>query len=583
MTVESKVIEKDRYLQVKITNPILSDAQTICQTAKDIPLRVTIDSFNNDCFEIIAEISAVQTIEVLILENCLLDISSEAMIAFLSGINVTHFGLRHISLPGELNVSLTNLGGALAKNTNVKTLSLDNNKFGNAIVHLLDELSLNEHIEKLDLSGNNIDDGGIFKKILAVDRIKELILAYNNTGKVRRGPAKPKFSDFVQSVAQTKNLQTLNLKRNMLESEAIIQLFQQLPDTKIVDLDVSNNNLNKEIGGALNNLLHARTLLHSLNLSQNAIGNAVSNFASAIPASHLEVLDVSQTRIDWEDFCNLFLNLHDSKLKKLNISDNNFCTESEISLEQLSNQKNKLEELIVKKCKLKPEMVKKFFELFKFPELTCLDLTETKLNDSASLNSLDGFIKNHPSLAKVALEEAGSIAKVRLEEAEPIDLKALNKIILSTLKINFKISSDTEEKLKKEAFGKFVRKKRSALLTVLAYTLMLKFAQEGHILKRLPEDILMLILYFASSPEITLEDNRNIVSYAQEQKKSLEAEKEKPPQTKVKSIAGSRRYHFYNSVGNDIDKLEQQYIRQPASVDVTSTAPFSSATLPLAN
>ena len=227
---------------------------------------------------------------------------------------LTHLNLARNGL-GNKRECLHSIGRLLRLNNTVRELILSHNNISSGnMKNIAEGLLVNTTMRRLVLSYNKISDRGVGRLMASLDseesscQLNDLDLTYNKIGGVgaehvatllnmnNKHIAKlnlslnsigPQGASYFQLPLQYNHtLLELNLSRNNIQDDgakAIAQGLLDSSDTKLHTLDLSWNSLTNEGAFALAHVLREKSLLRSLKLASNAIGDdGVNAIADAL-------------------------------------------------------------------------------------------------------------------------------------------------------------------------------------------------------------------------------------------------------------------------------------------------------------
>ena len=281
-------------------------------------------------------------------------------------------------------------------------------------------LSHNTKLQKLDLSGNDLQELGyksIFKSLqilsvlkvsytslvneaadqlatllLHINLLRELDLSYNNMST----------SDTVKIFSGLKNISnlvTIDISHNMITDEAAEIITTVLScNNKLQSLDLSYNYFTSEgiinIFECLKNIIYLRKL--SVSSNEITIKAAHSIAAVIFLNSKLEELDLSNNFMQAPDTIIIFKSLRCfPSLKKLCINGNMITDEAADDIAVVLSQSTKLQELDISCNNLQTTGIIKIFEGIKhISTLTKLDIAHNTVTDEATEYIIDGLSSN---------------------------------------------------------------------------------------------------------------------------------------------------------------------------------------------
>ena len=340
---------------------------------------------------------------------------------------------------------------AMKENCKLKTLNLnDNNMTGEAAEDLASVIKNNSNLERLHLANNNLRKSSI----LILQALKEnsnLQLLDLNGNKVTGEAAE----NLASVIKNNSNLEQLGLANNDLRTSSILILQAMKENSKLKALNLNGNNMTGEaaedlasviknnsnleqLGLANNDLKTSSVLvlqalkeiskLKDLNLNDNNITDqAAEDLASVIKNnSNLEQLYLANNDLKTSSVLILQALKENSKLTVLNLNDNNMTGEAAEDLASVIKNNSNLEWLYLANNDLKTSSVLILQALKENSKLTVLNLNDNNMTGEAA-EDLASVIKNNSNLEQIGLANN--------------DLKTSSVLILQALKENSKLKA----------------------------------------------------------------------------------------------------------------------------------------------
>ena len=258
------------------------------------------------------------------------EVSDEIALAITANKYLEEMRLYNINLKSSAIVILQSLSII----STLKLLNLNDNQITEEAGEPLASVILcNPGIEELHLRNNNIAGGLIIvaKALQHVTLLKSIDVSNNNI-------PKEVSNELTLVIESNKHLEKILLHNNNLKSSAIT-ILQSLNTISILKLlDLSNNQITKEAGEALASVILHNTGLEELYLSDNNLGEGLSNIMKALQhVTSLRVLGLGDNNITKEvsgDLAHVIKsNMH---LQKLWLYNNNLKSSAIPVLQSLS-------------------------------------------------------------------------------------------------------------------------------------------------------------------------------------------------------------------------------------------------------
>ena len=350
----------------------------------------------------------------------------------------------------DLRTSSTLILQALKENSELKTLNLNsNNMTGKAAEDLASVIKSNSNLEQLGLANNDLEASSILilQALKENSKLKVLNLNSNNmTGEA--------VEDLASVIKNNSNLERLHLGSNDLKTSSvlILQALRNICRLQVLDLDDNymTGEIGKDLARAINNnsnlqqlylanydlktssilvlqALKENSKLKILNLNNNNMtGKAVEDLASVIKNnSNLEQLYLANNDLRTSSILILQALKENSKLKILNLNNNNMTGKAAEDLVSVIKNNSNLEQLHLGSNDLKTSSLLILQALKENSKLELLDLNSNNMTGEAA-EDLASVIKSNPHLQQLDLANN--------------DLKTSLNLVLQALKENSRLT-----------------------------------------------------------------------------------------------------------------------------------------------
>ncbi|WPY00302.1 Leucine-rich repeats-containing protein [Candidatus Trichorickettsia mobilis] len=216
--------------------------------------------------------------------------------------------------------------------TNIHTLELIGTPYGNSCVKTLSESKKNSNITNLIFTYTGLSYPGL-KAIKDAPQIFFNNLTHFSLDEQQHCTFNENSVATLAELLQRSNI--THLKFGTCHLDKVHILFEILPYTKIIELELSCNELGSNISDieALARALQSTTNITKLNVSVNHLGNpGTEALASALQLTKITDLDLHMNGIKDEGAQALAAVLPSTNITKLNISDNRFGTPGIVAL-----------------------------------------------------------------------------------------------------------------------------------------------------------------------------------------------------------------------------------------------------------
>ena len=353
----------------------------------------------------------------------------------------------------ELQSCCTVILQALKRNSNLKTLNLnDNNMTGKVVYDLADVIANNTSLEGLYLRGNNLQSsaGVILQALKGVSNVKVLDLSDNNM-------SEEVASDLADVIKNNVQLEELHLFNNELQSCCTVILQALKSNSNLKKLSLNDNNMTGKVVYDLADVIANNTSLEVLCLGGNNLQSSVGVILQVLKGvSNVKVLDLSdnsmseevasdladviKNNVQLEELC-LFNNelqscctvilqalKRNSNLKTLNLNDNNMTGKVVYDLADVIANNTSLEVLCLGGNNLQPSAGVILQALKGVSNVKVLDLSDNNMSEEV-VRDLADVIKNNVQLEELCLfnNELQSCCTVILQALKRnSNLKTLN-------------------------------------------------------------------------------------------------------------------------------------------------------------
>jgi len=228
------------------------------------------------------------------------------------------------------NIDPTGFVNAL-QNTRVNTIDLSHNNITNEWAVTFAQ-NLPNQVNTLILSNNEIGNGDIgpFIRALQNTQIHTIDLWYNRIHDLG-------LSDLSAALQATNNntLRTIYLGQNKItDRDSLVYFAQALQHTNISKIDLGSNGIDGDAAAAFIAALQG-TLVDILILRKNAVENNLTQVAQNLQNTGIHTLDLSDNEITRGEALNFLQNLsNNTTLRILNLSQNNISNTNAVSFAQ---------------------------------------------------------------------------------------------------------------------------------------------------------------------------------------------------------------------------------------------------------
>ena len=344
--------------------------------------------------------------------------------------------LSKVSHLRKLNVNCNSISGiaaaqdlstVIANNSSLEELCLGNNNFSLSTVVILRMLQKTNILKVLDLSNNSVtfseNSGEILANVIKSNiHLRDLRLSFN----------KLCTSDVIiaNALKVISTLKILHLSGNYMSENAGEHLAVVIKGNKnLEDLRLSNNNFQ----GSILLILEALTTidhLKVLHLSNNTITGSTANTLALAVENNVSLEEVclpsNSFHLSADKIVQALKKL--SKLRKLNLNDNNMSSGVSSHLAEVMANNNSLSDLLLSKNSLQSSALVIFEALVKTSSLRKLNLNNNGLSGNVA-QGLAYVLDNNPYLEELHLSNNAlrSSVKIILKSLQNLSkLKVLN-------------------------------------------------------------------------------------------------------------------------------------------------------------
>ena len=415
---------------------------------------------HNDIIKLTKALKHTRTLKVLNLTNN--NIPQSAVTA-INAIIRSNASLKMFCIGNNnLGSSMVAILESLCRISSLQKLQLHNNRITEEASEALASVILhNRGLQELHLSGNNLGEGlsNVMKALQHVTSLTALDLGDNNI-------TKEVSCDLAHVIKSNMHLEKLSLHKSNLKS-LVIPILQSLGTISTLKyLNFNNNQMTEGAGETLASVILHNTGLEELHLSDNNLGEGLSNVMKALQrVTSLRALDLGDNNVTKEVSCDLAhviksnmylekLSLRKSNLKSLvipilqslitistlkilNINDNQISKEAGEALASVILHNTGLKELHLSGNNLGKGMLIVAKALEHISSLRSLDVGNNNISKEVA-NKLALAISANENLEEVRLYDS------KLSSSATVILQSLGTI--STLKyLNINNNQITEE------------------------------------------------------------------------------------------------------------------------------------------
>ena len=406
----------------------------------------------------IFKMASTKNLHKLIISHNNINDNVEFLETFLSrNTNLEELDFSHNNLQpaGAIKVCRANLSKLIKFNISHNGITID------AVDDIGALLSHNTKLQKLDLSGNDLQELGykrIFKSLQIISNLLLLKVSYSSV-------VNEAADQLATLLLHNIFLRELDLRYNNLSTSDAVKIFSGLKNiSNLVTIDISHNMITDEAAEIIATVLSCNNKLQSLDLSCNHFTSEgfvnifehlknivylkklyIGSNEITIKAAHsiatvlclnskLEELDLSNNILQTPGTIIIFKSLRRYlNLKKIYINDNMITDEAADDIAVVLSQSTQLEELDISCNDLQTEGIIKIFEGIKhISTLTKLNIAHNMITDEAGKYILDVLSSNSKlkelNLSHINFENASYFKNLKLAN--------LNKFIFSSNNIH---------------------------------------------------------------------------------------------------------------------------------------------------
>ena len=318
------------------------------------------------------------------------------------------------------------LANVIKNNKGLEELYLSNNSLKSAAAVILKALKENSVLRKLSFSGN----------LMTQEVAEDLVDVINNNRNIehlfiRNNKLGPSVVAILQALKVNCNIKFLNLSGNNMTKQVVVELAQVIKNySNLEDLYLSDNNLQSAASVVLQALKEISSL-RLLHLNNNSMTqDIVEDLADVIRNnSNLMYLSLRNNKLGAADDILQALK-EKSNLRVLNLNNNNMTEKVAESLADVVKNNSQLEELYLSDNDLKLSATKILNALKQNSSLRLLHLNDNLMTQDVAKDLAD-VIKNNPNLEHLSIRnnklglEAVAILQALKEKS---NLKFLNLI-----------------------------------------------------------------------------------------------------------------------------------------------------------
>ena len=341
----------------------------------------------------------------------------------------------------DLRLSAMVILQALQENSKLKILDLSYNKItGQAAKHLANVIKVNSNLEQLGLECNELGPAAVIILRTLKHNSKLTFLNLGNN-KMTEQVAE----DLADVINNNPNLGELNLEDNKLGASAILILQALQGNCKLTRLSLDNNNITRQVGADLANVIKGNCNLKQLGLGGNELGPSAISILQALQHNskltilslgnnkmteqvaedlesviknnpYLESLKLENNRLGPSAIVILQALQHNSKLTILDLGNNKMTEQVAEDLANVISNNSQLEQLGLQSNELGPSAAIILQALQHNSKLTLLDLGNNKMTEQVAVD-LANVINNNPQLEQLDLQnnELGPSAAIILQ------------------------------------------------------------------------------------------------------------------------------------------------------------------------
>ena len=286
---------------------------------------------------------------------------------------------------------------------NLNQLDIISNKFNNMVFNfkIIPSLKLLKNLENLDLSDNNLNDVDIKNLSEFLQNSKLKILIMNNNKITSNGGYY-----LADALIKNETLEVLHLNHNKINDKGFSSIIYYLNNSKkLIDLDISYNDLLKDDLIKLSEFLEKNPILKVLNLSGNQIDSISANFIGCSLAKNKNLLElkVNKCNLNEENIPQFINYINETNLNILQLDENLFGTMGPIIIMNKIKKCLNLKYLSLRYCKISPIFLKMIGENIKFHQnIEIIDLSFNNFESESFIKFCEDIKNNEKLIVKVS-------------------------------------------------------------------------------------------------------------------------------------------------------------------------------------
>ena len=263
-------------------------------------------------------LSSISTLKYMIIDDSHID---EATALVLSLVIERNIKLSHIQINCHIQSKIIQVVSALKRVSAINGLILSNNSIPeNAINNLVEAIAINSNLRSLYLDNNNLQHHGalVASALCKITSLTTLDLSNNNmTEEVA--------DKIALAIGNNNSIKELHIRGNIFRADGIIKIAQSLCGLTCLNvLDASNNHITEGAAESVAKAILSNPALEELYLSDNQLGTGALKIIAALNnISKLRVLDLSSNNMSVAVATELAaVIISNSSLEDLRLSDN---------------------------------------------------------------------------------------------------------------------------------------------------------------------------------------------------------------------------------------------------------------------
>ena len=390
--------------------------------------RDTLVGYRSNCHQLTNALNMNTSLHYIILKYCVInhEIANILSSYLMNSHHVKHLSITKSKIVSKLVPSKVPLQ-AVKENCKIKTLNLNSNDISTEVVEDLARIiRQNANLEQLYLRSNDLKTSSILVLQALKENSKLKLLDLNNNNMTGEAA-----EDLASVIKNNSNLEQLGLANNDLKTSSILILQALKENSKLKLLDLNSNNMTGEAAENLESVIKNNSNLEQLDLTNNDLktssllilqalkensklkvlglsdnnmtGGAAENLASVIKNnSNLEHLYLANNDLKTPSILILQALKENSKLKVLDLSDNNMTGEAAEDLASVIKNNSNLKQLYLANNDLKTSSILILQALKETSKLKTLNLNNNNMTGEA-VEDLANVIKNNSNLEQLCL------------------------------------------------------------------------------------------------------------------------------------------------------------------------------------